>query len=91
MKHIENIVIGNPLVEPKLIFARDDDDWEKTEKEQTMWTEERTIAAILKEIGIVKSIGEVRRNKPHFCERLSTPDYMEVKWGKNKLFILVGE
>ena len=91
MSYIENIVIGNPLVTPMEIFARDSEDWEKNEKEKTMWTEERNLAVILKELGIVKSASEVRRNKPQLCVRLETLDYMEVKWGKRKLFVLVGE
>ena len=89
--YIENVVVGKPIVEPAEIFARDLEDWQKIEKEKTMWTEERNLAVILKELGIVKSVSEVRRNKPQLCVRLETLDYMEVKWGKRKLFVLVGE
>ena len=90
-KYIENIVIGTPIVEPELIFALDIEDWEKVEKDKTMWTDERSLPAIMKELGIVSSISEVRRNKPHFCVKLEKLDYMEIKWGKRRLFILVGE
>ena len=33
--YIENIVIGNPIVEPSTMFAADEDDWERNEKEKT--------------------------------------------------------
>ena len=89
--YIENVVVGKPIVEPAEIFARDLEDWQKIEKEKTMWTEERNLAVILKELGIVKSVSEVRRNKPQFCIKLEKLDFMEVKWGKHKLFVLVGE
>lgn len=91
MKHIENIVIGKPLVKPSEIFALDETDWERTEKDKTLWTESRSIASIMKDLGIVKSIGEVRRNKPQLCVPQDKPDYKEIKWGKTKLFVLVGE
>ena len=51
--YIENVVVGKPIVEPAEIFARDLEDWQKIEKEKTMWTEERNLAVILKELGIV--------------------------------------
>ena len=33
--YIENIVIGKPIVEPSTMFAADEDDWERNEKEKT--------------------------------------------------------
>ena len=39
--YIENIVIGNPIVEPSIMFAADEDDWNKVEREKTYYTEER--------------------------------------------------
>lgn len=41
MKYIENVVIGKPIVEEETMFAIDEADWERTEKEKTLWTEER--------------------------------------------------
>lgn len=90
-KHIENIVIGKPLVEEWMIFATDIEDWKNNEEDKTFWTDDRSIASILKALGVVKSIGEVRRNKPQFCVPLTKPDFIEIKWGKNKFFVLVGE
>lgn len=89
-KHVENIVVGTPIVDPSFIFAIDEKDWEENERDKTIWTEERNLPAIMKELGIVSSISEVRRNKPQFCIKLDKLDYMEIKWGKKKLFILIG-
>lgn len=89
--YIENIVIGKPIVSEASMFALNDEDWEKVEKEKTYWTEERNLAVILKELGIVKSVSEVRRNKPQLYVKLDKLDYLEIKWGKRKLFVLVGE
>ena len=33
--YIENIVIGKPIVDPSTMFATDEDDWNKVEKEKT--------------------------------------------------------
>lgn len=89
--HIENIVIGKPIVEPQELLARDIDDWEKIEKPKTYFTEERKLANILKDIGVVPSVSEVRRNKPQFMVTLDKLDCLEVKWGKTKLYIIVGQ
>jgi hypothetical protein len=89
--YIENIVIGKPIVSEASMFALNEEDWEQVEKEKTYWTEERNLAVILKELGIVKSVSEVRRNKPQLYVKLDKLDYMEIKWGKRKLFVLVGE
>lgn len=40
--------------------------------------------------GIAKSINEVRKNKPNLMLVLDKPDFLEVKWGKSRLFIQVG-
>ena len=88
--YIENIVIGKPIASEASMFALNEEDWEQVEKEKTYWTEERNLAVILKELGIVKSVSEVRRNKPQLYVKLDKLDYMEIKWGKRKLFVLVG-
>lgn len=90
MSYIENIVIGRPLVEPKEIFAFNDADWENVEGPKTFFTSERNLAAVLKEIGVVKSISEVRRNKPQLCVTLEDLDFFKIKWGKRFFFVLVG-
>ena len=90
-KHIENIVIGKPIVDESMIFGLDENDWETVEKDKTIWTEERNLAAIMRDLGIVKSVSEVRRNKPELAKPLIELDYKEIKWGKHRLFVLVGE
>lgn len=34
MAYIENIVIGTPIVEPCLMFAKDEIDWKRVEQEK---------------------------------------------------------
>lgn len=91
--YVENIVIGKPLVEPCLMFARDDEDWENIEKEKTYFTEERFLPRILVETGLYPSINEIRRNKPELMITLDKLDFiseLKVK-KKHKIWILVGE
>ena len=88
---IENIVIGTPLVDPSIIFSKNAEDWDKVEKEKTLWTTERNLPHLMKEAGIVSSISEVRRNQPKLCVDLNEVDFLKIKWGKRFLFILVGE
>lgn len=88
---IQNIVIGKLLVEPESLFALDKKDWEDVEKPITMFTEERFLPKLMVEAGIVKSISEVRRNQPKLMVCLDKVDYLEIKWGKKRLFIGVGE
>ena len=90
MKYIENIVIGKPIVESCDIFAKDMEDWEKNEKEKTFYTEEKFLPKILVEIGATKSISEIRRNRKDLMITLDKLDYKEIKLGKRRMFILVG-
>lgn len=87
---IMNVVIGEPICEPHLMFAYSKDDWEETEKKQTLFTDERFLPKILVECGIAKSINEVRKNKPDLVKTLDEIDFHEIKWGKKRLFIQVG-
>lgn len=86
-----NVVIGNPIVDVNSLLAIDEKDWEENEKKNTLFTETRFLPAILKEAGIVKSTGEVRRNKPELCITLDKLDCINLKWGKKFLYIVVGE
>ena len=43
------------------------------------------------DLGVVKSTSEVRRNRKELFISLDSLDYKEVKWGKHRLFILIGE
>lgn len=88
---IDNIVVGNILVDPQLLFAKDIDDWNKNVKQLTHFTNERFLPKILLEIEVVKSLSEVRRNKPEFMIDLSDIDFITIKWGKRILNIAIGE
>lgn len=91
--YIENIVIGNPIVEPSSMFAKDEEDWNSVEKEKTYFTEERFLPRILVNIGIYPSVNEIRRNKPELMitlDKLNFVDCLKVS-KKRKVWILVGE
>lgn len=88
---IENIVIGKPIVETWTMFSTDYDDWERIEKDKTLFTTERFLPKILVDIGVTKSTSEIRRNRRDLFKSLDTLDYLEIKLGKKRLFILVGE
>ena len=89
---IENIVIGHPIVDAmsQLISNGTIEDIQE-ETKKTFYTEERNLAKILKEIGVVSSIGEVRRNKPNLCKDFTDLDCFWIKWGKRKFYVIVGE
>lgn len=87
----QNVVIGTPIVDFLDIFSKDIDDWENNEKNNTLFTNERYLPRIMVECGVVKSSNEVRKNKPELNKTLNNLDYMEVKWGKSYIYILIGE
>ena len=91
--YIENIVIGNPIVDPLIMFGKDEDDWNSVEKEKTYFTEERFLPRILVNIGINPSVNEIRRNKPELMVTLDKLDFIDcLKVSKKrKIWILVGE
>ena len=91
--YIENIVIGKPIVEPFIMFATDEYDWIKFEKEKTYYTDERFLPRILVDIGIYPSVSEIRRNKPDLMISLDKLDFINnLKVSKKRrLWILVGE
>lgn len=91
--YVENIVIGNPIVEPSSMFAKDEDDWNSIEKEKTYFTEERFLPRILVNIGIYPSVNEIRRNKSELMITLDKLDFIDcLKVSKKrKVWILVGE
>ena len=93
MAYIENIVIGNSVAEPSQMFASDENDWINVEAEKTHYTEERFLPRILVELGIYKSVNEIRRNKPEFMVSLDNVDFIfDLKVSKKrKIWILVGE
>lgn len=91
--YVENIVIGKPIVEPSTMFSLDEDDWNRTEKEKTYYTDERFLPRILVDIGIYPSVNEIRRNKPELMVELNHLDFLDnLKVSKKRrVWILVGE
>lgn len=87
-----NVVIGEPLIDPKTIFAADDKEWEQV-KDNVHYTNELYLPQIMLDLGIVKSKSEVHRNKPQLAKTYDEDsyDYEEIKWGKSRLFILKGK
>lgn len=91
-KHIENIVIGTPLVNPSELFSNDIIDWETTECNQTYYTDKRYLPRILVDLGIYPSVSEIKRNKPELMITLDKPDFIQIRPKKKiPLWILVGE
>jgi hypothetical protein len=91
--YIENIVVGDPLIEPSSMFSFDDEDWNNVEKEKTYHTEERFLPRILVDLGIYPSVSEIRRNKPELMVALDKLDFIDnLKVSKKRrLWILVGK
>ncbi|WP_373262096.1 hypothetical protein [Hungatella hathewayi] len=77
-------------MEPSSIFGKDDEDWKQYEQEKTYFTSERFLPRILVDIGVAPLISEVRRNRKDLVKTLEQLDYLEIKYGKRRLFILVG-
>ena len=90
--YIENIVIGAPIVPAMTLLGTDIHDM-LMEEAKTYFTANRCLAQILKEIEVVKSVSEVRRNKPEFCEPIKDDvlDCRWVKWGKRKFYVIIGQ
>ena len=90
-KHItKDIVIGDSICHPWYMFCSEYDEWDLI-KDDVIFTKERFLPKLMVECGIVDSISEVRRNKPELVITLDKPDFIEVKWGKSRLYIQVGE
>lgn len=87
---IKDVIIGNPIIHPWYIFCNEKHEWDEI-KDEIYYTEERFLPKLMVDLGIVKSVSEVKRNQPKLMKELNNQDYLEIKWGKNRLFILVGE
>jgi hypothetical protein len=89
--YVENIIVGEPIVEPSLLFALNEADWQCNEFEKTIRTNERFLPKILVDLGIASSISEIKRNRKDLCIELNYLDFIMIKLGKRKLWILVGK
>lgn len=90
-KHIENIVIGESWINESEIFASSPEDWEENEIDKTTWTNERFLPKILVDLGFTTSTSEIRRNRPDLVKTLDKIRFLEIKLGKRKLWILIGD
>lgn len=90
--YIENIVIGTPVDNPEELLSSSISDWLYNEKAKTLFTQEIFLPRILVDIGIYKSISEIRRNRPDLVLNLTQPDYIHaLKVAKKRwLWIVVG-
>ena len=92
LQHIENIVIGQPLVKPSEIFSENIDDWNDNESDKTYYTNERYLPRILVDLGVYPSISEIKRNKPELVCMLDKLDFLIIRpKKKHPLWIVVGE
>ena len=87
---VKDIVIGKPICEPWYMFCNEQNEWDDI-KDNVLFTEERYLPKLMVDCGLVKSISEVRRNRPELIKILDKPDFIEIKWGKSRLYIQVGE
>ena len=87
---VKDIVIGKPICEPWYMFCNEQNEWDDI-KDNILFTEERYLPKLMVDCGLVKSISEVRRNRPELIKTLDKPDFIEVKWGKSRLYIQIGE
>ena len=90
-RHIENIVIGKPLVESTSLLAIDSDDWDNVESEKTVYDEERFLPKLLVKYNFFISTSEVKRNRKDLWITLDKLDFIEIKISKKKIWIIIGE
>lgn len=91
-KYYENIVIGKPICNITGLISDGTLNDYNEEIEKTYITDNRSIPNILKDLGVVKSVSEVRRNKPELFKESLTDhaDCFWVRWGKRKFYVIVG-
>lgn len=86
-----NIIIGKPLVDPWQLLSTTQEEYENNDIRDTLFTDERDLPTLMVMSGMVKSKSEIRRNKPQLCIKLNDLDCIMIKWGKQRLYIVVGE
>ena len=87
-KHIENIVIGKPIVDLWQLLSTAKDC--TTFSDNTVFDTERFLPKLLTKYGIMQSNSEVRRNRPDLVRTLDKLECFDLKIGKKKLYIIVG-
>ena len=87
---IENIVVGSPICSIETIFGKDIFDWLLVEQEKTVYETERFLPKLLVKYGFFKSTSEIKRNRMDLWVTLDKLDFIEIKIGKKKLWIVAG-
>lgn len=77
---IRDIVIGKPLVNIEVLGI-----------ENPYYTENRQLHEILIELGVFKSKQQIKKNRPDLIKELNELDCIDLKVGKNRFYIVVGE
>lgn len=88
---IENIIIDKPLIDEYLLFAKNKEDWILNEVHKTVYDTERFLPKLLVKHGFMKSASEVKRNRPDLWKTLDKLDFLQLKIGKRKIWICIGE
>lgn len=87
---IENIIIGEPIVNLETLIGIENNalyNWQ----EVTVYEDERYLPKLLVKYGFTISIREVKRNRKDLDVMLGKLDFMEIKLGKKRLCLVVGE
>lgn len=87
---IENIIIGSPLVSEYILLG-DELNPNYNWRDVTVYDNERYLPKLLVNHGIMTSIREVKRNRKDLDYNLDKPDFLELKIGKKKVWIVIGE
>lgn len=74
-----DIIIGKPLVSSDVLSLDD-----------PVYSSERYLPRLLVDLGIFPSVSQVRKNRPDLCITMDTPDCIEFRIGKRRLYIVVG-
>ena len=79
-----DIIVGKPLLYPNYL------DFDMGDV-PCHFTDERFLPRILVTLGVFRSTGEVRKNRPDLFRTLDKLDMEELKIGKRVIWILIGE
>lgn len=84
----DNIIIGTPIVGLNILGINDD-----TWNEWTIFEDgsERRLDRLLVEHGFFSSMGQLRKNRPDLVKELNGLDFIELKIGRKRVCVVVGE
>lgn len=88
--YIENIVIGQPLVSLDTLLGSEQYP-QYDYMVVTVRDDERYLPRLLANHGFTSSAKEIKRNRKDLDIRLDKPDCLDIKLGKKRIYIVVGE